>query len=854
MNDASSFPQRPAAGAAPNPPREILGQQGPGPDVREFLAGAGKLAQLAAALAVDQRQRWQRGERIRAEDYLKGCPALAADTERALELVYGEFLLREELGEAPRADEYLERFPRYAARLRQQFSLHQALASAASHPPAPPSEAATVPAAPAPPGGVLADLPRVPGYEIVTELGRGGMGVVYLARQTQLNRLVAVKMILASGLAGEQELARFRTEAEAAAHLEHPRIVPIYEVGEHKGKHYFSMKLVEGGSLAQHMKKYVQDPKATATLMLAVARAIQYAHERGILHRDLKPANILVDREGRPAITDFGVAKKVGNTFFDLSTQDNGDRPSGLTMQGEIVGTPSYMAPEQAAGKKGLTTAVDIYSLGAILYEMLTGRPPYQAATQLATLRLVLERPPQPPRTVNPTVDRDLEAICLKCMERQPENRYRSAEALVEDLERYLAGEPVRANPESRWRRARRWMRRHPALVFMACGCAVIIGLFFNGTLWQWHKTEQALRGEELARQDAAAAEARVEMATYLRRMASVEQDWSAGRLGQARKLLGATPEAQRQWEWHCMHRLLYSERQEPLVLASGGAGFTCLAFTPDGRRVAVGTADHLVKIFDAASGQLLGTFEKHQSLVTAVAFHPGGRMVLSASLDGAVKLWDAATGEEELPIPTHPDGAGGVAFTADGRFFATGGGDACIRLFETNSGRESARLSGHQDTVTAVAFGGAGNVLVSASADRTARVWHGRDGIWEPGPILTGHADLVRGVAVSFQAGLVATASWDRTVKLWDLSTGKERFTLHGHGDRVSAVSFSADGKRLASAGWDQTVRLWDTGLGLEALALRGHQRPVFAVQFSPNDGRLSSAGTDGTARVWHK
>jgi tRNA A-37 threonylcarbamoyl transferase component Bud32 len=331
--------------------------------------------------------------------------------------------------------------------------------------------AATPTRGPVPATAPAAALAQVTGYEVLGELGRGGMGVVFKARQLRLGRIVALKMILVGTLAGARELERFRAEAEAAAGLDHPHIVPLYEVGEHQGRPYFSMKLIEGGSLAQQLPRLLQDPRAAVTLLAKVARAVHHAHQRGIIHRDLKPSNILLDAEGQPYVTDLGLAKRT-----------EGD--SHLTQTGAIVGTPSYMAPEQAAGKKGLTTAADVYALGAILYELLTGRPPFLADTPLDTVLQVLEREPVPPRAINPKVDRDLELVCLKCLAKEPQQRPGSAEALAADLERWLAGEPLSVRPPSLASLMRFWLRQH----FGAAGWIVIIGLLFGllGGVMTW--------------------------------------------------------------------------------------------------------------------------------------------------------------------------------------------------------------------------------------------------------------------------------------------------------------------------------------------------------------------------------
>jgi serine/threonine protein kinase len=314
--------------------------------------------------------------------------------------------------------------------------------------------------------GAAGDLPRLFGdFELERELGRGGMGIVYQARQRTLDRVVAVKMILRGELASTADLARFRSEAESAARLDHPGIVPVYEVGEYDGQPYFAMKYVEGITLASRLAEGPIPPREAAALLAPICDAIQFAHERGILHRDLKPSNILIDSDGRPHVTDFGLAKRV-----------EGDNQ--LTRSGAILGTPCYMAPEQAAGNRGqLSPASDVYSLGTILYQMLTGRPPFQAATPVDTLLLVLEQDPLPPRLLNPRADRDLEMIALKCLQKPPALRYASAKALGDDLRAYLTDEPISARSGIFSQVIARWFREtHHATV-----------LEHWGLLWMWH-------------------------------------------------------------------------------------------------------------------------------------------------------------------------------------------------------------------------------------------------------------------------------------------------------------------------------------------------------------------------------
>jgi eukaryotic-like serine/threonine-protein kinase len=318
----------------------------------------------------------------------------------------------------------------------------------------------------APPGASEPSRIRYFGnYEIIREIARGGMGVVFFARQISLNRFVALKMIPSDRLATETELQRFHVEAEAVALLDHAHIVPIYEIGEHEGQHFFSMRLIDGGNVADAVPRYVEDPRAAARVLSTVARAVHFAHQHGILHRDLKPANILLDRSGQPHVSDFGLAKRI-------------EADCKLTQSGVILGTPSYMAPEQAAGRnKHLTTAADVYGLGAILYELITGRPPFRGDTVIDTLLQVVEQEPERPRSLKPGIDRDLESICLKCLEKEPERRYNTADSLAEDLDAYLCGEPVLAEVSSTGRLMRMLLRetRHTE----------VMGLW--GRVWMWH-------------------------------------------------------------------------------------------------------------------------------------------------------------------------------------------------------------------------------------------------------------------------------------------------------------------------------------------------------------------------------
>ncbi len=434
---------------------------------------------------------WKAGQRPRIEDYL----ADAQEPERSAllrELILLDRDYRRVRGEECSREDYQARFSEVDSTwLPNEFQTALAPDAEGIQRPTPPEHRTgdTV-AMPTSREMPAEQLRQFGDYDLLEEIARGGMGVVYRARQRRPNRIVALKMIRDSELASAAEVLRFRTEAENAGQLDHPHIIPVYEVGEHEGRCYFSMKFQGGGNLARLLSRAPPNARQAAALVAKAARAVHYAHERGILHRDLKPANILLDADGEPHVTDFGLARRL-------------DGRSGVPQSGALVGTPSYMAPEQAAGQtKHLTTAADVYALGAILYELLTGRPPFQGATVLETLEHVRSAEPVPLHRWQPKLARDLETICLKCLEKDPVGRYPSAQALAEDLECFLAGEPIQARSAGTWERARKWARRRPAIAALSGALLADAILGLGLVTWQWR---QAIAARALADANAGA-------------------------------------------------------------------------------------------------------------------------------------------------------------------------------------------------------------------------------------------------------------------------------------------------------------------------------------------------------------
>jgi WD40 repeat protein/serine/threonine protein kinase len=666
-------------------------------------------------------------------------------------------------------------------------------------------------------------------YELLEEIARGGMGIVYRARHVSLERIVAVKMLLFGPLASPDFVKRFRAEASAAASLQHANIVAIHDVGVHQGQQYFAMDYVEGQSLARLLANGPLPATRAARYLKTTAEAIHYAHERGILHRDLKPSNVLIDANDQPRVTDFGLARRL-----------EGD--SELTMSGQVLGSPNYMPPEQAAGKRGkVSRRSDVYSLGAMLYHLLTGRPPFVGEALTDTLQQVLNSEPVSPRLLNPSVPRDLETICLKCLEKEPSRRYQTAQELADELGRFLNNEPTLAHPVSRAERVWRWCRRKPALASFATATSLLLFGILIGSPIALYRINHA---RKTARQN-----------QYASDMFRAHQAINEGDLFSALRLLNRNQMDLRGWEWRYLWQQCQGEQL--FILGHHSNGVTAVGVLPDGKIAYSAGKDKAVRLWNLESKEQIGLLP-HDDAVAGAACSPDGRWLATATASdskGALRLWDLAT-RKAVVLTTNIWLRPSIAFSPDSNLLAFATYFQGIRLWSLAPRQEITNLPAYFHFIDSLGL--------AFSPDRQTLAYNENEGgdivLWDIRSRsvirrLKGHSWYVSTLAFTPDAQTLASGSKDRSVKLWDCGAGREAVTFTNYTGPAGNLRISPDGTMLAtvSSSSAQQVTLQELRTGREVLKLRGHQNVISDVGFSPDGRTLFTGSQDGSVRVWN-
>ncbi len=844
--------REPAVGSRDSSPGEgaaydywKLWQKGLKPSVHEFVARAGELTptQLTDLLRVDQRQRWKLSERVLAEDYLLAFPALQAADEEAIDLIYSEFLLRQEFGESPLPEEYRQRFPQFSPDLERQLELDVALKDLAndqtsrlstapmiSEPMLDSAEAITV----TPEGGDRrrdpAHWPLVSGYEILGWLGEGGMGVVYKARQVSLKRTVALKVIRKKLLARPRAINRFLREAQAAASLLHSHIVIIYDAGRTQDTYYYSMEYVDGIDLARLLKQgELLSVGQVCDYLRQAALGLQHAFERGLVHRDIKPGNLIVSPPPQPGVSPTatglpfrGAILKILDMGLARLDQLTDSAPPELSkpVKETVMGTPDYMAPEQWLNPHQVDIRADLYSLGCTGYQLLTGSPPFSATDWKKKRRRHLTDEATPIEQLRPEVPPEIGAIIRRLLEKDSEDRYQTPADLAEVLEPWCW-------PDDSTRPSVRG-EKPPSSVEIRMD-TLVEGLK--------RKSGEHARPSELPRaleSIPAGSASRSSMEIRLDSFIDPIKRRSAEKLKPGTGAMLRQMEGHKDWVWS-------------------------VALSHDGRRALSGSKDATVRLWDVETGNLLACLEGHEAEVVSVAFSADGSRALSGSIDKTVRLWDLESGREVRSFRGHTDSVVSVAFSEDGNSTLSASRDGTIRICDLASGGESRRIVSQMDIVglafSANGMTALGNCIRSPTRllpvpKNTVRMW-----ALESGRELRrfeGHAHLIWSVALSPDGRRALSGSEDNTVRLWEVGSGREIFRLRGHAGWAWTVAFSPDGRRAISGSDDKTLRLWNLDKGIEICCLEGHADWVSSVVFAP-DGRTALSGSnDHTLRLW--